>query len=135
MAGYWKELVTFIRSMFNAAFKTNPWMERVVMEGITRSSKEFIFSDLNNLKVVATASDECGTTFGFTEEVVFTALEAKAMENREVTMDNGNILLIPFRTYYAKKKRIRELCFGTKENENVHLSRYSPTFLPDYRNE
>ncbi|MBO5144147.1 MAG: AAA family ATPase, partial [Lachnospiraceae bacterium] len=46
--GYWKELVAFTRSLFNAAFKTNPWLERAIMTGITRVSKESIFSDLNN---------------------------------------------------------------------------------------
>ncbi len=73
--GYWEELVGFSRSMFNAAFKTNPWLERAMMTGITRVSKESIFSDLNNLKVVTTTSDEYATSFGFTEKEVFEALE------------------------------------------------------------
>lgn len=73
--GYWEELVGFTRSMFNSAFKTNPWLERGIMTGITRVSKESIFSDLNNLKVVTTTSDEYATSFGFTEQEVFTALE------------------------------------------------------------
>ena len=47
--GYWDELVAFTRSLFNAAFKTNPYLERAIMTGITRVSKESIFSDLNNL--------------------------------------------------------------------------------------
>ncbi|MCI7130391.1 MAG: AAA family ATPase, partial [Lachnospiraceae bacterium] len=55
--GFWDELVAFTRSMFNSAFKTNPWLERAIMTGITRVSKESIFSDLNNLKVVTTTSD------------------------------------------------------------------------------
>ena len=73
--GYWNELVGLTRSMFNSAFKTNPWLERAVMTGITRVSKESIFSDLNNLEVVTTTSDKYATAFGFTEEEVFTALE------------------------------------------------------------
>ncbi|MGN0263907.1 MAG: AAA family ATPase [Oliverpabstia sp.] len=73
--GFWNELVGFTRSLFNATFKTNPWLERGLMTGITRVSKESIFSDLNNLKVVTTTSDEYATSFGFTEEEVFTALE------------------------------------------------------------
>ena len=72
--GFWKELVGFTRSMFNSAFKTNPWLERAIMTGITRVSKESIFSDLNNLKVVTTTSNEYATSFGFTEEEVFSAL-------------------------------------------------------------
>ena len=73
--GYWEELVGFTRSMFNSAFKTNPWLERGIMTGITRVSKESIFSDLNNLEVVTTTSDKYATSFGFTEQEVFAALE------------------------------------------------------------
>ena len=72
--GYWEELVGFTRSMFNSAFKTNPWLERAIMTEITRISKESIFSDLNNLEVVTTTSNKYATAFGFTEEEVFTAL-------------------------------------------------------------
>ena len=73
--GFWNELVGFTRSMFNAAFKTNPWMERGIMTGITRVSKESVFSDLNNLEVVTTTSDKYADSFGFTEEEVFAALD------------------------------------------------------------
>ena len=73
--GYWEELVYFTRSMFNAAFKTNPYLERAVMTGITRVSKESIFSDLNNLEVVTTTSGRYEDRFGFTEEEVFCALD------------------------------------------------------------
>ena len=73
--GYWEELTAFIRSLFNSTFKTNPYMERGLLTGITRVSKESIFSDLNNLEVVTTTSEKYSTCFGFTEEEVFTALE------------------------------------------------------------
>ncbi|WP_455195235.1 AAA family ATPase [Eubacterium ramulus] len=73
--GYWKEFTAFIRSMFNSAFKTNPYLERAVMTGITRVSKESVFSDLNNLNVVTTTSEEYETCFGFTEQEVFAALD------------------------------------------------------------
>lgn len=72
--GYWQEMVDFMGSMFNSAFKTNPYMERAVMTGITRVSKESIFSDLNNLEVVTTTSKKYETSFGFTEEEVWEAL-------------------------------------------------------------
>ena len=73
--GYWEDLVAFTRSFFNSTFKTNPWLERGIMTGITRVSKESIFSDLNNLEVVTTTSDKYATSFGFTEEEVFAALK------------------------------------------------------------
>ncbi|MBR5316802.1 MAG: AAA family ATPase [Lachnospiraceae bacterium] len=78
--GYWKELVAFTRSLFNATFKTNPYLARGIMTGITRVSKESIFSDLNHLKVVTTTSDEYATSFGFTEKEVFAALEVYGLE-------------------------------------------------------
>lgn len=73
--GYWEELVYFMRSLFNSTFKTNPYLERGIMTGITRVSRESIFSDLNNLKVITTTSNEYATSFGFTEKEVFEALE------------------------------------------------------------
>lgn len=75
VGGFWKELVAFTRSMFNATFKTNPWLERGLMTGITRVSKESIFSDLNHLEVVTTTSGKYATSFGFTEEEVFKAMD------------------------------------------------------------
>ncbi len=73
--GYWEELVSFTRGMLNATFKTNPYLERAIMTGITRVSKESIFSDLNNLQVITTTSEKYMDSFGFTEEEVFAALD------------------------------------------------------------
>lgn len=73
--GFWNEFVAFTRSLFNSTFKSNPYLERGLMTGITRVSKESIFSDLNNLKVVTTTSDEYATAFGFTEEEVFDSIK------------------------------------------------------------
>ena len=73
--GYWDEFTSFIRNIFNNTFKTNPYLERAVMTGITRVSKESMFSDLNNLNVVTTTSDEYSTCFGFTQEEVFKSLD------------------------------------------------------------
>ena len=81
--GYWEELVSFTRSLFNSAFKTNPYMERAIMTGITRVSRESIFSDLNNLKVVTTTSDEYADSFGFTEKEVFAALDEFGMSDQK----------------------------------------------------
>ncbi len=81
--GYWEELTGFTRSLFNATFKTNPYMERGIMTGITRVSKESIFSDLNNLEVVTTTSDKYETAFGFTEEEVFKSLEEYGLSEEQ----------------------------------------------------
>ena len=74
VAGFWGEFVGFIRNLFNATFKTNPWLERALMTGITRVSKESVFSDLNNLHVVTTTSNYYTDSFGFTQEEVEQAL-------------------------------------------------------------
>ncbi len=79
--GYWEELVEFVRGLFNATFKTNPHLDRAIMTGITRISKESIFSDLNNLTVVTSTSDLYGDSFGFTEKEVFAALDEYGMED------------------------------------------------------
>lgn len=56
--GYWEEFTGFVRQFFNSTFKINPYMYRAVMTGITRISKESIFSDLNNISVITTTSEE-----------------------------------------------------------------------------
>ena len=81
--GYWDKLVPFTRSMFNSAFKTNPNLDRGIMTGITRVSRESIFSDLNHLKVVTATSNEYADSFGFTEKEVFAALEECGLEEEK----------------------------------------------------
>ncbi len=81
--GYWEELVAFTRSFFNATFKLNPYLERAIMTGITRVSKESMFSDLNNLVVITTSSKEYATSFGFTEEEVFQALDEYGLSDKK----------------------------------------------------
>ena len=81
--GYWDEMAAFIRSLFNSTFKTNPYMERAVLTGITRISKESIFSDLNNLEVVTTTSCKYEEVFGFTEKEVFAAMDEFGLTEKE----------------------------------------------------
>ena len=81
--GFWDELVTYTRALFNNTFKTNPSMERGIMTGITRVSKESIFSDLNNLHVITTTSDMYATSFGFTQEEVFAAMDEQGIPEEE----------------------------------------------------
>ena len=81
--GYWDELTSFIRGLFNNTFKTNPYLERGLMTGITRVSKESIFSDLNNLNVITTTSDEYADCFGFTEREVFEAMDDQEIDPSE----------------------------------------------------
>lgn len=75
VGGYWEELASFMRSLFNASFKTNPYLEKALMTGVTRISRE--------LKTVTVTSNEYGDSFGFTEAEVFAALEEYGMAVKE----------------------------------------------------
>ena len=81
--GFWEEMSMFIRSMFHSMFKTNPYLARAMLPGITRVSKESIFSDLNNLQVVTTTSCIYENAFGFTEDEVFAALKEAGILDRQ----------------------------------------------------
>ncbi|NBH36752.1 hypothetical protein D3Z58_25480, partial [Clostridiaceae bacterium] len=88
IGGYWEELTGFIRGLFNAAFKTNPDLDRAIMTGITRVSKESIFSDLNNLEVVTTTSEKYETCFGFTQEEVWEALAEYGLSEQKQSVQD-----------------------------------------------
>ena len=77
--GFWNEITSFVRNIFNATFKTNIYLERAIMTGITRVSKESIFSDLNNLKVASLTVEKFESVFGFTNDEVISALDEYGM--------------------------------------------------------
>ena len=68
--GFYDEMIDFIRSLFESALKTNPYLERSVITGCLRISKESIFTGLNNLKIDSVLRTEYGDSFGFTESEV-----------------------------------------------------------------
>lgn len=127
--GYWWEFTAFIRNFFNATFKTNPYLERAVLTGITRVSKESVFSDLNNLNVVTTSSTEYETSFGFTEEEVFQALEDLKMgEQKELVKSwydgfvfgNTHDIYNPWSiTNFLDKKQVRPYWADTSSNSMI----------------
>ena len=86
--GYWTELSDFMKGLFNATFKTNPYLERAILTGITRISKESLFSDLNNLEVVTATSHKYADSFGFTEEEVFAALDEYGLGQEKQNVKN-----------------------------------------------
>ena len=112
--GFWDELVALTRSMFNAAFKTNPYLERAMMTGITRVSKESIFSDLNNLKVITTSSNEYATAFGFTEEeYIITSNRESGFGRYDVMIEprdkTKNAFILEFKVHNPKKENSLEV--------------------------
>lgn len=127
--GYWNEMVSFTRNLFNSTFKTNPYLERAVMTGITRISKESMFSDLNNLNVVTTTSDEYASCFGFTEEEVFSAMDEFGLSNKEevkqwydgFTIGNLQDIYNPWSiTCFLSKKKLKPYWANTSSNKLVN---------------
>ena len=86
--GYWEEMSDFMRSLFNSTFKTNRYLYRALMTGITRVSRESIFSDFNNPEIVTTTSEKYEECFGFTEEEVFAALEEYGLSEKKEEVKN-----------------------------------------------
>ena len=139
--GYWDEFTAFIRSLFNAAFKTNPYLNRAMMTGITRVSKESIFSDLNNLKVVTTTSEEYATCFGFTQEEVFAALEEFQLAGQKdavkqwydgFTFGSQRDIYNPWSiTNYLKEKKL--LAYWASTSSNGLINRLIQTSKPDVK--
>ncbi len=82
-AGYWDTAIEYIRRMFHAAFKDNPYLDRGLLTGITRITQESIFSDLNNLAVVTTTTEQFEDCFGFTEQEVFAAMDAYGFSDQK----------------------------------------------------
>ena len=82
LTGCWDEVAASVRALFNSTFKTNPYLERAVLTGVTRVSRESIFSDLNNLEVVTTTSLKYADCFGFTQSEVFEAMDEMGRTDR-----------------------------------------------------
>ena len=115
-----------MRGLFNATFKTNPYLERAVMTGITRVSKESVFSDLNNLTVITTTSDQYADCFGFTEEEVFKSLDQFGMSDKKQIVKQwyDGFSFGPFKDIYnpwsiknyLKEKKLRPYWASTSSN-------------------
>ena len=128
--GYWNEFTGFLRSFFNSTFKTNPNLERAVMTGITRVSKESMFSDLNNLNVITTTSEEYAQYFGFTEKEVFASLDAFGLSDKKddvkkwydgFTFGSQRDIYNPWSiTNYLDKRRFASYWASTSANSLVN---------------
>ncbi len=143
LQGYWDEFTSFIRSLFNATFKTNPYLERAIMTGITRvqyrryakfakqtsngsTIVEPMFSDLNNLEVVTTTSGAYEDSFGFTEPEVFAALDEFGMSDKKdevkqwydgFTFGNHRDIYNPWSiTNYLRKGKLNSYWAATSSN-------------------
>lgn len=84
--GYYDEMVSFIRSMFGQALKTNPYLQFAVMTGCLRISKESIFTGLNNIRVHSITDIHYSESFGFTESEVDELLEYYGLTEHKPTV-------------------------------------------------
>lgn len=82
--GFYDEMIGFIRSLFESALKTNPYLEFAVITGCLRISKESIFTGLNNLNIISILDENYDEHFGFVEQEVEQMLR---FYQREAQMD------------------------------------------------
>ena len=119
--GFYDEMIDFIRSLFESALKTNPYLEKSVITGCLRISKESIFTGLNNLAIESVLSLNYPGAFGFTEPEV---KEIMAYFDRA---DN----------YPELKRWYDGYCFGKTEIYNpwsvlnyLYMGKNDPNYLP-----
>ena len=80
--GYYDECVEFMRGFLSSALKTNESLGSAVLTGVTRISKESIFSGLNNLNVCSVLSEKYSDSFGFTQEEAAKLMEDCGVEDK-----------------------------------------------------
>ncbi|MDO4557005.1 MAG: AAA family ATPase, partial [Lachnospiraceae bacterium] len=85
-SGFYDKMIGFIRSLFESALKTNPYLEFSVITGCLRISKESVFTGLNNLKMISILSDDYDEYFGFVEGEVREMLRFYGREQKMDTM-------------------------------------------------
>ncbi len=119
--GFYDEMIDFIRSLFESALKTNPYLEKSVITGCLRISKESIFTGLNNLAIESILSINYPGAFGFTEPEV---KEMMAYFNRA-------------EKYPELKRWYDGYCFGKTEIYNpwsilnyLYMGQNDPDYLP-----
>lgn len=122
---YWEDIVEFMRNLFNVTFKTNPYMYRAIMTGITRVGKESLFSDFNHANILTVFDDKYSQYFGFTEEEVFTALDTYGLNEKEkvkhwydgFTIGSRHDMYNPWSIIkYLNKKRVGLYWVNTSRN-------------------
>ncbi|MDR1560374.1 MAG: ATP-binding protein, partial [Clostridiales bacterium] len=80
--GYYDKMVSFIRSLFESALKTNPSLEFAVLTGCLRVSRESIFTGMNNLLIMSVLDDHFGEYYGFTQDELDGILSYYQRESR-----------------------------------------------------
>ena len=123
--GYWGEMVDFMRNLFNSSFKSNPYMNRAIMTGITRIGRESLFSDFNHANILTVFDDKYSQYFGFTEDEVFKALDNYGLDEKDkvkfwyngFTIGSRHDIYNPWSIIkYLEKKRVGLYWVNTSRN-------------------
>ena len=123
--GYWGEMVDFMRNLFNSSFKSNPYMNRAIMTGITRIGRESLFSDFNHANILTVFDDKYSQYFGFTENEVFKALDNYGLDEKDkvkfwyngFTIGSRHDIYNPWSIIkYLEKKRVGLYWVNTSRN-------------------
>lgn len=123
--GYWGEMVDFMRNLFNSSFKSNPYMNRAIMTGITRIGRESLFSDFNHANILTIFDDKYSQYFGFTEDEVFKALDNYGLDEKDkvkfwyngFTIGSRHDIYNPWSIIkYLEKKRVGLYWVNTSRN-------------------
>lgn len=83
MFGYMDEISDLMRNIFQEILKTNPYLQRGLLSGISRVARESLFSDMNNIGVVSTTDTRFADVFGFTEQEVSNALQCQDIDEMD----------------------------------------------------
>ena len=100
--GFYDEMIDFIRSLFESALKTNPYLEKSVITGCLRISKESIFTGRNNLETDSVLHARYSEAFGFTEEEVKSLCNQYGRDFTEVKRWYNGYLLNNYQVYNPK---------------------------------
>ena len=123
--GYWGEMVDFMHNLFNSSFKSNPYMNRAIMTGITRIGRESLFSDFNHANILTVFDDKYSQYFGFTENEVFKALDNYGLDEKDkvkfwyngFTIGSRHDIYNPWSIIkYLEKKRVGLYWVNTSRN-------------------
>ncbi len=111
---FYEEIRDYMTAIFTSTFKGNPYVKKALLTGVTRISKESMFSGLNNISVYDVFTPSIfDTDFGLTENEVKTIVE---LENLPVVKDWYNNVHIGDHTLYNIYSVMSYLHFGTISN-------------------
>lgn len=127
-SGYYDEASSFMRSVLSSALKGNRSLEKAVLTGILRISKESIFSDLNHVDVYSVLNHHFAKRFGFTENEVAALLRKAGREEQAEDVQSWyNGYLIDEEVIYnpwsllsfLKHKKLQAYWINTSSNDLI----------------